>query len=180
MIKKYYSVVLILVSILAVSSIFLVEKTIKNNENKIKPEEKIEDKSSISEKVSSDTILVLKETININRGQCCEWILKNNIACGIYAKKGLFNKVFEKGTELKVEWATTKRVMLPCLTFSIEDQDTVICCKTSSGLEVYIVLVQGSDLSITGNRNKSYYAGSKIEPAAVSNLEEIFEIKVIE
>ena len=181
MIKKYYSFFLILTSIIVVGLVFYFEKKISNNiqsqQKQEVPEEKIEDKSLISKKIEPGTSLVLKEKITIKGGSTCEWIMKDCTACGIYTKKTLFQKNLDKGTGLDVQWVTSKRVLLPGLTFSIEDQDTVILTKTKSGLEVYIIIIQGENLKITKKRNKYYYSGDLITTATMKNLEEIFDIR---
>jgi|688.fasta_scaffold203369_2 hypothetical protein len=176
--KKYYSFALIILSVCLLVGVLRFEKKDKNiNLNK---EEKLEDTTSIEDKVFPKTKLILKEDVTIKRGSCCTWLIKEDVACGIYTKKGLFSKTLEKGDELNVEWVTNKRFLLPCLTFSIEDQDTIIYAKTNSGLDVYIDIIKGKDLEIVEKRNKYSYQGSIIEPATLNNLQLFFDVESIE
>jgi len=172
-INKYYSLLLFLVSISAVCFFLSFEnKKIK----KTKPDTNVEakDESPISNKLSPECILTLEDQVVIQGGENCSWILKNNSACGIYVKKSFFPKIFTKNTELKVVWVTDKRVLLPGLTYSIEDQDTIVFAKTNNGTEVFIVIVSG-DLQIAKKRHKVFYKGDA-HLATIKDLSNFFKI----
>jgi hypothetical protein len=130
------------------------------SENKEKPKLNAEPviDCPISSKLEPETILILNNQVVIQGGQNSYWTIKDNSACGIYIKKSFFPKIFIKNTELKVKWVTDKRVLLPGLTYSIENQDTVIFAENNSGTEIFIVLVNG-DLEIIKKRNKTFYKG---------------------
>jgi hypothetical protein len=175
MIKKYYSIILIAISILVV--LFINKYEIKTNEKNINKQQNIKDEEKlIIEKILPKTKLILKEEIKIKRGENCKWLVKDTTACGIYINKRFFTKTLSKGTELNIEWVTNKRYLLPGLVFSLEDQDTIISTKTDSALDVYIVLIQGENLEILRDKNKSNYNGSSLRPATIIDLQKFFEI----
>lgn len=181
MFKKYQSIILFLVSVLAVFVVVKYENKYfqKNNDKKeieIK-EEEIKKEGFVLENIFPKTKLILKEDIDIKRGESCKWLLQDSTACGVYINRRFLSKKLEKGTELNVQWVTNKRYLLPGLVFSLEDQDTIISTKTNYGLDVYIVIIQGQNLKIIDKKNKSYYDGESLSNATLQDLKKFFEIK---
>lgn len=168
--NKYYSLLFFLVSISLICFLLLFENKEKPNLNS----ETIIDETPISNKLEPESVLVLKNQVVMQGGQNSFWIIKDNSACGIYIKKSFFPTIFVKNTELKVKWITDKRVLLPGLTYSIEDQDVVIFAETNSGSEIFIVLV-GGDLEIVKKRNKISYKG-EAKLATMKDLLNFFRI----
>lgn len=135
-----------------------------------------EDERKITEVLSSGSKLIINKSIVIQGGNFCSWVIEEDFAYGVYAKKSFFPKAILKDSELKVEWATDKKVMLPGLVNTIPEQDTTILTKTNSGQEVYIVIVSGDKLKTIKRRNKTYYYG-EAKLAKMSDLEKAFRIK---
>jgi hypothetical protein len=164
--RKY----LIILSTIFVLFIFYYEKNVQNQTLPIN-KEKIN--KSITEALKKDDILINKNQIIIKSGNYCSWTIKEDYAYGIYTKKSFFPKIIVEKTKLKVEWVTNKKVMLPGLANSIQDQDTVICLKTPTNKEIYIVIVKGKNIKTINKRNKTHYTG-EVEMANMENLLDSF------
>lgn len=150
--RKY----LIILSTVFVLFIFYFEKNIEEKQ----PISKENAKKSITETLEKNDVLINKNQIIIKGGNYSSWIVKENYAYGFYVKKSFLPKIILENTKLKVEWVTNKKVMLPGLVNSIESQDTVICLKTSTNKEIYVVIVQGKNIKTISKKNKTHYTGN--------------------
>lgn len=168
--RKY----LIILSTILIMVIFYVEKITKPQNINLK---KIENNSKkITEFIDKDDTLVMRDNVTIKNGFYCGWVVKEDFAYGIYSKKSFLPRFILKDTELKIEWVTDKKVMLPGLVNSIPNQDTVICAKTSKNQEIYIVIVKGNKIKIINKGKKAYYSGN-VSIADLEDLQKAFIIK---
>jgi hypothetical protein len=168
--RKY----LIILSTILIVFIFYLEKT--NKQQNINNEEIKNKSEKITDLIKKDDILILKNTITIKNGFYCNWIVEEDFAYGIYSKKSFLPKLILKNTKLVVQWATEKKVMLPGLSNSIPNQDTVICAKTDKDQEIYIVLIKGQNIKIINKGKKIHYSGD-VSIADSKDLKKIFIIK---
>lgn len=169
--KKYYSFFVIAIC----TTIFSFILTFENKEKKENIESE-KDNRLIFETLSKNYKLILKNQIIIPSSEFCYWQFKNDVACGIYCKKNRWPKIILKDTELNIEWVTNKKVLLPGLVFTSE-KDTTICAKTSSGKEIYIVMVSGKNIKLINNYKRTHYYGDVV----LSNMEDLknyFDLKI--
>lgn len=169
--RKY----LIILSTILIVFIFYLEKT--NKQQNINTEEIKNKSEKITNSIKKDDILILKNPITIKNGFYCNWIVEKDFAYGFYSKKSFLPKIILKNTKLVVQWVTEKKVMLPGLSNSIPNQDTVICAKTERGQEIYIVIIKGQNIKIINKGKKMHYSGD-VSLADSADLRKIFIVNI--
>ena len=175
MIKKIFSILPIVLSVIILLFIFQFNKSHKKNNLEII--EKNPTIGSISEELKPGFYLELKEDLIIPRNQNCVWVIKDKTAFGFYSNKSFFQQIIPKNSKLKVIWTTEQRVLLPGLVFSSENQDTVILTEVFLGKELYVVLVDGDEnLKIINKRNKPRYEGD-VNISKFNSLNKLFNLE---
>lgn len=164
--RKY----LIILSTIIVIFIFYLE----NKETKISINED-ESQKSITQVLKKDDILLNKNQIIIKGGNYSSWFITEDCAYGLYIEKSFFTKILFENTKLKVQWVTNKKVMLPGFVHSMPNQDTVICAKTPTNKEIYIVIVKGKNIKKIADNDKAYYSGD-VEMAKIGDLLNHFDL----
>lgn len=137
------------------------------------------DSRSIDAAITKGTVLTVKNDYKIEANSPCTWALFNNntIAVGFYVKEDAQARILPTGTKLTVELCTRERLILPGNVMSVRNQNGVIQAKTPSGIEVFVVIVQGDELKLVGAGGRTQYQGLGRVPT-VDELRSVFDVEI--